>query len=97
MVEKTIKEDGVEVIKKVSVPLPIGVDLVPEGFSERIFLLNDKGTAITHDEPLGCLKRPVKVAYVSPGRCPPPASAADFWFDQVGSITSPGGVYSLPF
>ena len=79
------KGSSSEAIKKVKVPLPIVSELIPngEGNAERIFLSEDEGTSFTKNEPVTCVERLVSVAYVMPGRSPPPASIANYWFDQV--------------
>ena len=68
-------------------PLPIVGELIPngEGNAERIFLSEDEGISFTVNEPVSCVERIVNVAYVRPGRSPPPASIANYWFDQVES------------
>jgi hypothetical protein len=99
---KRIKGGG-DASQRVKVPLPTGVDLIPTGEAERIFLSDNEGDALTINEPLECVVRIVKVAYVMPGGSPPPAAIADYWFDQVrkgymgvnwGSLPHPFGTSS---
>ena len=75
---------GVNLGRVHGVPEGVGPDGRPAAFKhpERIFLALVRDTRNT-EEPKGTIERVARVAYVRPGQKPPPASAADYWFDQV--------------